>query len=248
MAQPEASNLMDHLRELRKRLFNSVIILLVAMAICYAFSDRLFDIVRAPILPFLPEQGLVFTSPLDKFIAHLKIAFACGIIISCPLWLFQIWQFIAPGLYKNEKRYALSFLGFGSLLFVAGVCFAYFITLPLGLEFLMNFGGTTDKPMITIDHYLGFFTQICLMFGLAFELPLIIVILGVIGLVSSQFLKAKRRHAIFGLAVFSALLTPPDVLSMALMLVPLLVLYELSIHIVRFFESKKAAASMVDDL
>lgn len=241
MSQAEAGTLIDHLRELRKRLLNSVVILFSSMILCYVFSNELFDIVRAPILPFLHEQGLVFTSPLDKFIAHLKIAFACGVILSCPLWLFQIWQFIAPGLYKNERRYALSFLLFGSLLFVAGVLFAYFITLPLGLEFLMNFGGTTDKPMITIDHYLGFFTQICLMFGLAFELPLVIIILGVIGIVSSDFLRSKRRYAIFGLSVFSALLTPPDVLSMSLMLVPMLVLYEVSILVVRFFEKKKAS-------
>ncbi|MFP5518405.1 MAG: twin-arginine translocase subunit TatC [Bdellovibrionia bacterium] len=232
--------LVEHLRDLRKRLFNSVLILIIAMIGCYIFSDKLFEIIRAPILPYLPEQGLVFTSPLDKFVAHLKIAFASGIILSCPLWLYQIWAFISPGLYKEEKKYALLFLGAGSLLFILGVLFAYYFTLPLGLEFLMNFGGTTDKPMITIDHYLGFFTQICLMFGLAFELPLVITILGVIGVVSSKFLSEKRRFAIFFMSIFAALLTPPDVMSMSLMLVPLLILYEISIFIVRAFEKKRS--------
>lgn len=238
-SNPEPQSLIEHLRELRSRLFNSVIILTLAMIVCYFYSEQLFEIIRAPIAPFLPNGALVFTSPMEKFVAHLKIAFSAGIILSCPLWIFQIWAFIAPGLYKNEKKYALSFLFAGTGLFLVGVLFAYFVTLPFGLEFLMTFGGSTDQAMITIDQYLGFFTQICLMFGVAFELPLIIVVLGLIGVVSSTFLREKRRFAIFGLAVFSAILTPPDVMSMSMMLVPLLVLYEISILIVKSFEKKR---------
>ncbi|MGZ5279215.1 MAG: twin-arginine translocase subunit TatC, partial [Pseudobdellovibrionaceae bacterium] len=154
-------------------------------------------------------------------------------------WIYQIWKFVAPGLYSKEKKYTITFLVFGSALFLCGVLFAYFLVFPAAFHFLMGYGGDVDKAMITIDQYLSFFVTTSLMFGLSFELPLIIGILGISGLVSSRFLRDKRRYAVVLLAFISALVTPPDLLSMLMMLIPMVLLYELGVWIVYFAEKKK---------
>lgn len=243
----KSESLYDHLAELRTRLINCVLILLVATIACYAFSEQIFDFVRAPILPYLPEGGLIYTGPLDKFIAHLKLSLLTGVLVSCPLWLYQVWLFIAPGLYNKEKRYSAAFIFSGTGLFVLGACFAYFVAMPMAFGFLMTFGGDVDKPMISIDQYMGFFTQMCLMFGLAFEMPLIIIVLGMMGIVSQQFLKKNRRYAIMTIAVVAAIITPPDLLSMVMMLGPMLLLFEAGVFIVGFFEKKREAALVVNE-
>ncbi len=231
--------LTDHLSELRVRLIHSLLALLVMTGICYAFSPELFEIIRQPIEPFLPTGGLIYTGPMDKFMAHLKLSIVCGVILSCPFWLYQVWKFVAPGLYQKERRYGIGFIFSGSILFVVGVSFAYFIVLPKAFEFLFSYGGTKDTPMISIAEYLSFLSQMCLMFGVAFELPLIIVLLGMLGIVNHKFLREKRRFAVMILALAAAILTPPDILSMSMMLVPLLALYEISILLVIFFEKKR---------
>jgi sec-independent protein translocase protein TatC len=243
----KSQTLYEHLAELRVRLINSAYILIVATGICYAFSEKIFDFIRSPIAPYLPDGGLIYTGPLDKFMAHIKISFVCGVIISCPLWLYQIWKFVAPGLYQKERKYSVGFIVSGSMLFVAGAAFAYYIVLPMAFHFLMNFGGTVDKPMISIDQYLGFFTQMCMMFGVAFELPLIISILGMLGLVSQAFLKAKRRYAVMILAIVSAVISPPDLMSMIMMLVPMLALYEIGVLVVGVFERKREEETRVNN-
>jgi sec-independent protein translocase protein TatC len=232
----------DHLAELRSRLIKSLYAILLGMVVCYNFSDRIFDIIRGPIAPYLPTGGLVFTAPTDKFIAHLKLSFFGGMILTCPIWIYQIWCFISPGLYKKDKSYSLGFIFAGSILFLLGVLFAYFGVFPMAFQFLMGFGGETDKPMITIDQYLSFFITTTLMFGLAFEIPLVIVMLGLMEIVSARFLREKRRYAIVGMSVLAAIITPPDLLSMLLMLGPMVVLYEISIVVVAIFERRRARA------
>ncbi|WP_413292155.1 twin-arginine translocase subunit TatC [Bdellovibrio sp. HCB185ZH] len=237
----KAQSLYEHLGELRFRLVRMVWILLIATGICYHFSEQVFDYIRAPIAPYLPGGGLIYTGPLDKFIAHIKISFVCGILISCPLWLYQVWKFVAPGLYQKEKKYSMGFIFAGSILFILGAAFSYYVVLPMAFHFLMNYGGTVDKPMISIEQYLGFFTQMCLMFGVSFELPLVISIMGMMGLVSQKFLKEKRRYAIMGLAVAAAIITPPDLMSMVMMLIPMVLLYEIGVIMVGIFERKREA-------
>lgn len=232
--------LVEHIGELRYRLVRAAYGIFIGMCFCWGFSEKIFNFIRKPIEPYLPSGGLVFTSPIDKFMAHIKLALVCGMILSAPWWLYQFWKFISPALYKNEKKMAAGFVVFGTFQFLLGVVFTYFIILPMAFKFLMTFGGDVDKPMITIDHYLGFFTQTSIVFGLAFELPVVISVLGVAGLVSQRFLKEKRRYAVVGIAVVSAIAAPPDALSMILLLVPLWLLFELSIVIVGFFEKKKA--------
>lgn len=235
----QTMSLQDHLRELRVRLIRCIQILLVATILCWHYSEMVFNLIRKPIEPYLVGGGLIYTSPLEKFMAFVKIAVVCGALISCPFWIYQIWQFVAPGLYKKERKYALGFVGSGSLMFILGNAFSYFVVLPMAFKFLMTFGGEQDKPMIAIDSYLGFFTQTSLVFGLAFELPVILTTLGMAGIVSQKFLREKRRYAIMAISVACAIITPPDLLSMVLMLIPMVFLYELSIILVGVFERKR---------
>ncbi len=234
----QQQTLVEHLTDLRKSLLRSVIAVLIGFAGSWIFSEFLFDLIRQPIAPFLKEGGLVFTAPMDKFLAHIKVSLLAGIIVTCPFWIYQIWRFIAPGLYDNEKKYGVGFIFSGSFLFLTGVCFVYYIVFPMAFDFLMNFGGGTDSAMITIGEYLSFFTTTTLVFGAAFEMPLILTILGMMGVIDHHFLASKRRYAIVILAALSAFITPPDVISMFAMLIPLALLYELSILLVKFFGTK----------
>jgi sec-independent protein translocase protein TatC len=232
-------SLLGHLVELKARLVRALWFIVAGTIGTYSISEKVFEFIRKPIAPYLPSGGLVFTGPADKFIAHLKISLFGGLILSCPFWFYQLWKFIAPGLYKNERRYTLGFIFSAVVLFLVGCAFSYFIALPFAFEFLLGFGGNIDKPMITIDQYMSFFLLTTLMFGASFEMPLVIVVLGMMGLVSAKFLREKRRFAVVGIAIVSAVITPPDLMSMLLMLIPMLVLYEISILIVGFFEKKR---------
>lgn len=232
-------SLVEHLGELRTRIVHSLWALLIATFICFHYAETIFNNLRKPIEPYLPQGGLIYTGPLDKFMAYVKIAIVAGIVISCPFWLWQIWKFVAPGLYKRERGFAIAFIGAGSALFVGGVSFAYFVVLPMAFHFLMTFGGETDKPMIAIDSYLSFVSQITLMFGVSFELPLIMTLLGLMGVVSRRFLAEKRRYAVMVMAVVSAVVTPPDLLSMVLMLAPMLLLYEVGVLMVGLVERRR---------
>jgi sec-independent protein translocase protein TatC len=237
--EQQLQTLTDHLVELRDRLIKSAWAVALFAIICFTFSEHLFDFIRAPIAQHLAGGGLIFTNPMDKFVAHIKVSLMCGVILACPVWIYQAWRFIAPGLYANEKKYSTLFIAAGTGLFATGVMFAYFLVLPTAFHYLLTFGGTVDKPMITINEYLSFFTTMILVFGGAFELPLVIVVLGAIGLVSAQSLRAKRRFAIVALAIFAAVITPPDALSMLLLLVPLVGLYEISILLVAMVDKKR---------
>ncbi|MCB0361177.1 MAG: twin-arginine translocase subunit TatC [Bdellovibrionales bacterium] len=230
--------LIEHLTELRVRIMWSLLWIFCGFVLCWGFSDVLFDIIRRPIAPYLKDTtgGLVFTAPTDKFIAHIKVSGLFGVILSCPFWIYNLWKFIVPALYEKEKKFAVSFVGFGSCLFLLGVNFVYFIVLPMAFKFLMTFGGTTDSPMITIGEYLSFFIMTTLVFGAAFEMPLVLALLGVLGVITSDFLRNYRRYAYVLLALASALFTPPDALSMVMMLVPMMLLYESSVLLVKMME------------
>lgn len=243
MAEPGVQqSLIDHLEELRSRLVKSFSAIFIGMAAAWSQTERIMDWIREPIAPYLPQGGLIFTGVMDKFMAHIKVAGMSGVILSCPIWIYQVWKFVAPGLYKQERRYGLFFIAFGSILFLSGVSFVYFFVYPSAFKFLMTFGGGTDKPMISIAEYLSFFVTTTMMFGIAFELPLILTILAMLGLIDAAFLKAKRRYAVVLLAVVAAILTPPDLISMIMMLIPLLFLYESSIWIIHFMVERPRAA------
>lgn len=230
--------LVEHLTELRVRLVRSIIAVTVLAIVAWNYRDFFFSIVRGPITPYLPEGGLIYTAVQESFMAHLKISILAGIVMACPIWVYQLWMFVAPGLYKSERKYGILFIFFGSLLFLSGISFVYFVVYPLAFEFLLNFGGEIDKAMIRVDDYLSFFMTTTLVFGLAFELPLILTILGMMGIVNKQLLIALRRYAIIIICIMSAVITPPDVMSMVLLVLPLYGLYEVSIILVGLFGQK----------
>lgn len=240
-------SLIEHLGELRFCLTRAAYAIFFGTCLAWGFSDILFDIIRKPIQPYLPSGGLVYTGPIDKFMAHIKIAFVAGLVLSAPFWLYQLWRFIAPALYRNERKMATGFIFFGTFQFCLGVLFSYFVVLPMAFKFLMTFGGDVDKPMITIEHYLGFFTQTAVVFGLTFEMPVVITFLGMAGLVSQRFLKDKKKYAVVTITAVSAVVAPPDALSMILLMIPLWVMYEISIVIVGFFEKKKALSESFEN-
>lgn len=231
-------NLTEHLIDLRSFFIRSAAILFIGFSFCWFFVDPIFAFIKVPIMDFLPNQALVFISPTEKFLSYIKVAFLSSLFFSMPFLLHQVWIFIAPALYKKEKKFMLAFLFMGSFLFALGVSFVYFIVFPNAFEFLLNFGSSNDQAMISIAEYLSFFFIMFLVFGIAFEMPLIFSILSLMGLVSSKFLKSSRRYAIVLLAVASAILTPPDIFSMIFMLLPLLFLYEISIFFVKITEKK----------
>lgn len=235
----EHQSFTDHLAELRTILIRSFIGIGIGFVACIYFSEAIFDFIRAPIQVYLPAGGLVFTAPQDKFIAYLKVSLFAGIVLTCPFWLHQIWLFVAPGLYKHEKKLGLIFIITGSALFLLGVAFVYKLVYPMAFKYLLNFGSTVDTPMITIDAYLSFFITTTLIFGLAFEMPLVIVILGILGVIDHKMLREKRRFAVLGMAVLAAVVTPPDAVSMLSLLLPLMLLYEASIWIVYVVGQKR---------
>lgn len=225
------TSFVEHLVELRRRLLWMVVFVLLASLGCWFWSDEILTLMRRPVQPFLQlsSGGLVFTHPVDKFLAHIKVSLFAGVLVASPFCLWQVWSFVRPGLYKNEKKYLVLFLFLGSLLFCLGSVFVYFVVYPVALDFLLHFGGHVDKPMLTLNHYLKFFISTSLAFGFAFEMPLIFVLLACFNMVEASFLTRHRSHAIVLMAVLSACITPPDVVSMFFMLLPLMALYELSI-------------------
>lgn len=246
--EAHAQSIVEHLTELRIRVMRALYGIIVGFALCWNFSEELMAVIRKPIEPFLGDTtggGLVFLGVMDKFLAHLKISFLGAIILTCPWWLYQAWKFVSPGLYDKEKKYALGFISFGTVMFLSGVAFAYFLVYPAAFKFLLAFGGTTDRPMITLAEYLSFFTTTTLVFGAAFELPLIITILGMVGIVDEKMLREKRRYAIVILAILSAIVTPPDALSMFMLLVPMVLLYEGSIFLVKVFKRTPQSTAIV---
>jgi sec-independent protein translocase protein TatC len=230
----ERMALVEHLGELRQRLIRVAYILFGGFVLCWSVSDHIFNFLRAPILKFMPPgtTGLHYTAVLEKFMAHVKVSFLAGVTLTAPLWLYQVWRFIAPGLYAREKKYAASFIFSGMAFFLGGAAFAYYLALPAAFKFLLSFGGDADKPIITITEYLDFVLKFVLAFGATFEMPVVLTFLGLMGIIDQAFLRKYRRYAILVMAVVSAIVTPPDAISMLALLFPLMALYELSVFVV----------------
>jgi len=176
---------------------------------------------------------LLFTSPTTPVVVTFKLAFVVGFIMALPVIAFQAWSFFSPALYDHEKRLVVPAIGVGFILFLAGIAMAYFFVLPLGLNFLLGFQAESLEPIITIDEYLKFATRLILAFGIIFEMPVVLVLLGLLGIVTPDGLRKYRRHAIVILAISAALLTPADVGTMFMLFTPMILLYEMSIWLVR---------------
>ena len=229
-------SLMEHIRELRNRLLKALLGLALGMVVGWFFFNPVWHFIEKPYCK-IPQQNrllnthgcnLVVNGLFDGFFLHLKIMFVVGLIVSSPIWLYQLWAFIAPGLYARERRWTYLFVGTSVPLFAAGAAFAYF-AMTNGLRFLLSLVPHGTVALITVDTYLGYAMAMLLIFGLAFELPLIIVILNLAGVLTHERVKKWRRVMIFAVFAFAAVAVPsPDPFSMLLLAVPCVILIELA--------------------
>lgn len=229
-------DLKPHIADLRKRLVISCLTVGVMFFVCFSFYEPILTWMMVPVEAVLPKNSqMVAVEIQETFFTALKVAFFAGFIVSLPVIFWQLWLFLAPGLYDHEKKLVIPFVFFATLMFLSGASFAYYIVVPVGFEFLINFGSTVVTILPSIGKYVGFFTKLLIGFGIAFELPVITFFLAKIGLVNDQMLKDFFRYAIIIIFVVSALLTPPDVISQLLMAAPLTILYGVSIYIAKVF-------------
>ncbi|OGP73598.1 MAG: twin arginine-targeting protein translocase TatC [Deltaproteobacteria bacterium RBG_16_49_23] len=239
--------LTSHLQELRKRLVLTFIAVGAGFILCYTFSQNLFDILSRPLLKMMPPgSSLIFTSVAEAFFTYMKVAFIAGIILVSPFVLYQVWAFVAPGLYRHERRHVIPFVAAGSLFFALGILFAYYVAIPVGFKFLLGYATDFIKPMPSMKEYLSFSIKFILAFGLVFEFPVVLVLLARIGVVDAKMLARHRKYAILLIFIFAAVMTPPDVISQLLMAIPLMGLYELSILLSKIFGKKKKTSPSTD--
>ena len=228
--EQKPERLIDHLLELRSRLLKSVAGLIVVLLALLPFANRLYAILARPLIEKLPDGGqLIAIDVAAPFFTPIKLAFAVALVISAPWFLYQLWAFVAPGLYRNEKRLARPLLVASVLLFYLGCAFAYFLVLPTVFGFLAQTTPSGVAMMTDISHYLDFVLVIFIAFGLSFELPVAVVVAVALGVVTPKQLREWRGYAIVAIFIVAAILTPPDVLSQLLLALPMMALYELGI-------------------
>jgi sec-independent protein translocase protein TatC len=240
MHEDEKLPFTSHLEELRKRLITAFIAVGVGFVIAFGFKERLFKILVYPLVKVMKEgETLIYTGLPEAFFTYLKVAFLAGLIVASPIILYQFWMFVAPGLYKNERRMMMPIVVLSSFFFIGGALFGYFIVFPWGFKFFLGFATDTIRPLPSMKEYFGFSAKMLLAFGLVFELPLVLTFLAKLGIVSVEFLKKNRKYAILLFFAGAAILTPPDVITQIMMALPLMVLYEISIIGAKIFGKKK---------
>lgn len=233
-------SVLEHLGELRKRIAISLAALVVGVIASFIAKDPLFNIIRRPLERAEGlEAELITLSPTEPFMTVLRVAFYGGFLIALPVVLYQFWAFIMPALYETERKRVLPYVFFTTVLFMAGVVFAYFLVLPLGLRFLVGFGGDIFTQQLRASEYISFVGRVLLGFGVVFEIPVLILLLSSAGLVSVRLLRRSRKYALLVIAIISVILTPPDPFSMLLMMGPLYLLFELGILLARLTERRR---------
>ncbi len=238
--EPEKQNFISHLEELRNCLIKSFIAVGIFFVSSYFFKEKLFYIIVAPLKKVMNTgDKLIYTNLPDAFFTYLKASFITGIMIASPVIIYQFWMFVAPGLYKKEKKMLLPIIFLSSIFFIAGSLFGYFIVFPLGFKFFLSFATDIISPLPSMKEYMSFATKLLLAFGLVFELPLVITFLAKLGIVSVDFLRKKRKYAILLFFIVAAILTPPDVITQFMMALPLMLLYEISIIGAKIFSKKE---------
>lgn len=239
---PEGGGLLSHLNEMRGRIIKSLLFIAVGFGIAFNFADQILAFLIMPLKAVLPPgQKLIFTGLPDGFLVTLKIGLWGGVFLSAPLWLYQLWSFVAPGLYRAERKKVGRLTFSATLLLFTGAAFGYVLVLPLAFKFFVGFSSDLLMALPDLKSYFSLAMSLLLAFGLVFQLPLAILFMASIGLVSSPLLVKGRKYAILLIFIIAAVLTPPDVLSQILMAIPMLGLYELSIKLVARNEKKKAA-------
>lgn len=233
----------EHIDELRSRLVKSVFVLIVLFFGCYFYAAEILTYLKQPLVGALPANSpsLYFTGPMDVFMANVKIGFFTALILSCPVWLYQLWKFLEPALYENEKKYILPFMVGSISLFLAGVALCFYVVLPIALEYLIGLGkdmGTT--PIITISDYLSLIMLMMAGFGVVFETPVVLVMLALLDLISADTLRSNRRITVVIISIVAAVATPtPDPVSMLAMAFPMWLLFEGSILLIAWLTREK---------
>ena len=242
------STVSEHLIELRSRILKSMIFLIITFVICYIFSDKIYNFLVDPYAEAVKGDGnnrrLIFTALHETFLTYLKLAFFSAFFFSCPLILIQIWKFIAPGLYKDEKLALLPFLIATPILFLFGGMLVYYLIMPLAIDFFLSFETSSTNGSLPIqleakvNEYLSLVMRLILAFGISFQLPVFLTLLAKVGFIDSEYLKTRRKYVVIIIFSMAAILTPPDPITQIGLALPLLLLYEISIFTVKFVQKK----------
>ena len=252
----ETNSFTSHLVELRTRLLNSLIFIFVIFIVSYIFAEHIYNFLVDPYANAVKNtdgsRRLIFTALHETFITYIKVAFFSAIFLGSPVLLIQIYKFIAPGLYNNEKKAILPYLISTPILFLLGGLLVYYLVMPLAIKFFLSFetlGSTTTLPIqleAKVNEYLSLIMRLIFAFGISFQLPILLNLLARIGVVNSDYLKTRRRYVIVIIFALAAILTPPDPITQVGLAIPLLLLYELSIFTVKFTERKKEKENLED--
>jgi sec-independent protein translocase protein TatC len=236
---------LEHLDELRKRLVHIAIYVGVGFIVCWFFARPIYDFLAMPLSKALPPgTKLAFTKPTDPFTLYMKVAFLAGIFLTLPLILYEVWKFIAPGLYKKEKKYIVPFLLSSMILFVLGAAFCYYVVLPAAFKFLIQLG-SSFTPMIMVNEYLDLTNMMLLGFGLIFEMPVVVAFLSIFGLVSAGFLWRKFKYSFVGIVVLAAVLSPTgDAFNLLVWSAPMVLLYIISIGVAAILGWRRKARGL----
>ncbi len=238
--QPGELTFVEHLEELRKRLFIVVLTVVIGTGVCYAFIDEIVGVLELP----AGELDFIYISPPELFVTYVRVAVIAGLVVASPVVLFQLWRFVEPALEKRERRYLLFALLMGIVFFVVGAAFAYTTVLPIAIDFFaVRLASEGILPTFSIAYYIGFVTSTLLAFGIVFQLPLFVLLLASLGLVTPAFLRKYRKIVVLAIVLLSAFLTPPDVISQLLLAGPIMLLYEFSVLITVVITRKKLKAA-----
>ena len=242
------TSFVTHLTELRSRLIKSIIYLFIFFVICYFFSDKIYNFLLAPYAEAVKDDDvnrrMIFTALHETFITYLKVAFFTAIFVTSPIIITQIWKFIAPGLYKNEKKALLPYLIATPTLFLMGAMLVYYLIMPLAIKFFLSFETSAQSAVMPIqleakvNEYLSLVMRLIFAFGISFQLPVLLSLLARVGFVDSEYLRKRRKYVIVLIFILAAVLTPPDPITQIGLGIPLLILYELSILSVKLIEKK----------
>jgi sec-independent protein translocase protein TatC len=230
-----------HLKELRDRLVISLAGLGLAFIVTYSFKEKLFHFLMQPFVRVMPaKSSFIFTSITEAFVTYFKVSLVAALFLAAPVILYEVWMFVAPGLYEKEKKYIAPFIIFGSFFFLGGALFCYYVTMPVVYHFFVSYAGAMIIPMPSLKEYMSLTLKMLIIFGLIFQMPLVAYYLAKAGIINYRGLAKKRRYAILAIAVLSAIITPPEVSSQLLMAVPMYGLFELSVVIARVFGKKES--------